>query len=280
MASAKRIAQRAAGSSRVGSPSSYLPLAEYRRRVPDAGFTLIERLVVIAIIAVLAALLLPALGGAKQQGQSAKCKSNLHQIGTALAMYVEDFGCYPQYFPQTYDPGVVWSAKLVPYLKCSWTNRAIHCPAYTGPLNEITELSASSYGYNVGGAMGGPPPLGIGDQTGGDLPVRENQVFVPSDMIALADSQELYGSEQDQTEGTELTEAVTGWYGVDWLRCALLPESTHPRQHGKNYNDLFCDTHVSEKDPLILFDPTESATEWNCDHQPHAGDWMQTWESQ
>jgi prepilin-type N-terminal cleavage/methylation domain-containing protein len=54
------------------------------------GFTLIELLVVIAIIAVLASLLLPALGRAKRSARSAACLSNLHQIGLALDLYVQD----------------------------------------------------------------------------------------------------------------------------------------------------------------------------------------------
>jgi len=54
------------------------------------AFTLIELLVVIAMIALLAALLLPTLGRAKESGRAAACLSNLHQIGLALQLYVQD----------------------------------------------------------------------------------------------------------------------------------------------------------------------------------------------
>jgi prepilin-type N-terminal cleavage/methylation domain-containing protein len=54
------------------------------------GFTLIEILVVVAIIALLIAILLPSLAGARGQAKKAVCMSNLHQFGIAFGLYGSD----------------------------------------------------------------------------------------------------------------------------------------------------------------------------------------------
>ncbi len=69
-------------------------LSKMRRR--SGGFTLIELMIVIAIIAILAAILVPNFIRARAQGQLTACKSNLKNIGTALEMYSTDWsGKYP-----------------------------------------------------------------------------------------------------------------------------------------------------------------------------------------
>lgn len=73
------------------------------------GFTLVELLVVVAILALLAALLFPVLSKARERGRDAGCISNLAQIGKAMAPYAADHDdCLP------YGPGAVEKYQSVP----------------------------------------------------------------------------------------------------------------------------------------------------------------------
>jgi prepilin-type N-terminal cleavage/methylation domain-containing protein len=110
------------------------------------AFTLIELLVVISIIALLAALLLPVLSRAKESGRATVCLSNLHQIGLALQLYVQDNN---NRLPVMYDKSLT-ATNAVPtpdivLSNCLGNVRVLRCPSDT---RRIFETTGCSYAWN------------------------------------------------------------------------------------------------------------------------------------
>jgi len=80
----------------------------------ESGFTLIEMMIVVAIIAILVGMLVPNFVRARAQAQTAACEANLKEIATALELYESDHDAYPS---GSAVPVNANNADLQPYLK-------------------------------------------------------------------------------------------------------------------------------------------------------------------
>jgi prepilin-type N-terminal cleavage/methylation domain-containing protein/prepilin-type processing-associated H-X9-DG protein len=101
------------------------------------GFTLVELLVVIGIIAVLIAILLPSLQAARRQSQSVKCLSSLRQIGIGFQAYAQT---YNNFWPcAVHDAGnAAWPLPAGRSLR--WQDRLVEFVSHVRGLDQYTDL--------------------------------------------------------------------------------------------------------------------------------------------
>ncbi len=237
-------------------------------RPGGAGFTLIELLVVIAIIAILAALLLPVLGRAKAAALCVACKSNLHQIGVGLGLYLVQYQKYPLWQGSASPLGAKgstnWDGTLLVF---AGGNRNIFTCGARKPVLEWTNLLNwnPSYGYNALGTRDNiavtptSPILGLGGGRG-NPPLPEGRVLAPADMIAVGDLPEialgLVANDGD----------ITGAFDDPYDFIAA--------RHSRGGNVMFCDAHVEfGKQTNWMRAALAPRARWNNDHQPHPESW-------
>jgi prepilin-type processing-associated H-X9-DG protein/prepilin-type N-terminal cleavage/methylation domain-containing protein len=232
------------------------------------AFTLVELLAVIAVFAILAAVLLPALFQAKGRAQRIQCVSNLRQLGLALQQFTADYHAYPSEIESTWVKELEAEGLGVPKLRQGFLERGLwRCPAARWSDFRLSTRSSPghptalvSYAYNGFGVEATglrTNSLGLAANRSPDprlqVPVRESDVACPSDMMAIGDN-------------------FCNYILQRFVLASEENRGANPMsRHQGRANIVFCDGHVASPTLRFVFEDASDAAlvRWNRDHQPH-----------
>jgi len=228
-------------------PTSLVADAPARRR-PD-GFTLVELLVVVAIITILASLLIPAIAKGRERAKAVKCEANLHQGGTAIAIYsTENNGFIQSYSAITNlvfnNPTVNNSGASVSTMASSLYSEVTHCPLVYDSTIFQTANGKNLVPYADAGVI--PPPT-VNNLYIAAYPMQMVSVSNPS-LTAFACDAAGYGPPPTYGPMTNVT--VLSYPSL----LATFKTSPPPEFHGCHAGSgsvLWVDGHVSLESPYM-----------------------------
>jgi prepilin-type N-terminal cleavage/methylation domain-containing protein/prepilin-type processing-associated H-X9-DG protein len=218
------------------------------------AFTLVELLVVTAIIAVLAALAAPAVNGAMSSGQRSKCASNMKSIGAGIHLYAaENNGRLPSI--NCLDPDSTWIEQLQPYLGTNYTTVRV-CPADPRAAEKLRTDHATSYLMNERVEADSFYDGATGELVPGEA-VFDRLVRIPNPSRSII---MFLGNTNKTATGTDHIHSgvMSSWNGV---RGEIWPDAFGggaPNGTAGNANYLFADGHVQNIAASALKERVES----------------------
>jgi len=160
-------------------PACHSGVSRDRAPAVQPGFTLVELLVVIAVMAILAALLLPTIGGAMKSANSANCKSNLRQIATAFVLYYKQYKGLmpPSGSPSAKPPNRFphWCKNLEPF---AGNPEIFRCPS----------KKRARYGYGLNHMWCGPDHIFGGGTAMNNRSKEFDMIVNPSGTVIICDT--------------------------------------------------------------------------------------------
>jgi prepilin-type N-terminal cleavage/methylation domain-containing protein/prepilin-type processing-associated H-X9-DG protein len=239
-------------------------------RVRGRGFTLLELLVVIAVIALLIAILLPSLSRARERARTAYCLSNLRQIGTGFYLYAADNNDYttprmiergdpgagpPNYTlrPDGYTPAAYWSDQILIGQYVGSTNDDNMHPEYVegtvarrSPLICPSDLSHIPTD-NAGTVSYGIPPnfSSVGSSNGYSDLWRISRVRTPATEMILVDSLSPRFSPGGYTEPYTFYGSDEPLLNGNWSDSDPNSNYNWAKRHDGGANVLFLDGHAN-----------------------------------